>query len=262
MKNTLVSLELKPSGLGHLVLNRPDKLNAFSKQMMADFMSCLDELRENIAQNRLRMLILSSSTPKAFCVGADLTERLQMSKEEVSLVLDQQNEIMNGVAALVVPTVAVLEGAAFGGGLELALAADIRIAAPDAQLGLSETRLGIIPGAGGTQRLSRLLGASRAKELIFRGARLSGLEAEKISLVNKCDAKPRVLAEQWAQEILDAAPLAIRAAKRAIEEGAELGLNEALRWERQCYEITLESQDRVEGLKAFSEKRKPRFEGK
>lgn len=262
MTTALILWTLDAEGVGTLTLNRPDKLNALSLAMLTELETRLLEAQRLADVGDLRVLILNSSSPKAFCVGADLDERLKMNEEQVVTTLDQQLRIMNGLAALAIPTLAVIEGLAFGGGLELALAADLRIACATAQLALSETRLAIIPGAGGTQRLTRLVGSARAKELIFMAKRLSGHECENIGLVNKTDAAPLAIAQSWAREILKAGPLAIRAAKRAIDGGIHLEMSEALLWERSCYESTLKSADRLEGLRSFHEKRTPVYKGK
>ena len=258
----LVYLEVNASGLGHLWLNRPEKLNAFSAQFMDDFLLALDEAERACATLRLRVLIVASKTPKAFCSGADLGERIAMTEAQVSATLEKQRIIMDRVAALEMSTMAVIDGIAFGGGLELALACDLRLATPTAQMGLTELKVGVIPGAGGTARLTRLLGISRAKELIFRAKKVSGTEALSLGLLNAVDAKALALSESWAAEILETAPLALRSAKHALDRGADLELPRALDEERACYETVLHSLDRVEGLKAFVEKRKPIFFGK
>lgn len=163
------------------------------------------------------------------------------------------------------PTISVIDGAALGGGCELALCSDIRVAASKAIFGLPETGLAIIPGAGGTQRLSRLVGISRAKELIFTGDRLSADKALSIGLTNHvCEDFP--LATQKALEIAtrigEKGPIGIKAAKKAVHFGADLDLESGLKLEDECYQMTLHTEDRLEGLRAFAEKRKPVYKGK
>ena len=160
--------------------------------------------------------------------------------------------------------IAALNGAAFGGGLELALACDLRLAVEGAPLGLPEVRLGIIPGAGGTQRLSRLCGAGVAKELILTGRRIDAARAREVGLVNAVVARGRLRAEAlaWAEEMALCAPLAVAQAKRAIDEGAGRALPEGLAVERTAYEVVLASEDRDEGLAAFAEKRRPAWKGR
>lgn len=259
---SLAEFRIEADGaFGTLLLNRPDKLNALSSAMIDDVLSALDRARAEAKAMRIHALIIRSSTPKAFCVGADLAERLTMDEKGVGRALDRLRELMDGVAALEVPTLALIEGAAFGGGFELALACDLRVASPAASMGLTETRLAIIPGAGGTQRLSRLIGEARAKELVYTGRRLSAAEAFGLGAINMLSDNAVETAHDFAQEIAEGGPLALRAAKRAIDGGRSLPLSQALDHERACYQTVLESTDRIEGLKAFSEKRKPAYRG-
>lgn len=256
----LVDLKEVKAGIWELVLNRPEKHNALSSEMLADMISALRS-----AENKgpgLRALIISSSNEKSFCAGADLSERLKMKADDVPAALDKIRQVVDAVEAFPVPTIAVMEGIAFGGGLELALACDIRVASPRSQMGLTETRLAIIPGAGGTQRLARTLGPALAREWIFTAKRAIGAEALAVGLVNYCEDNPREKALVLADEISKAGPLALRAAKKAIHGGWNLAMPAALDWERRCYLETLHTQDREEGLKAFAEKRNPEYQGK
>jgi enoyl-CoA hydratase/carnithine racemase len=164
-----------------------------------------------------------------------------------------------------VPTLAAINGAALGGGLELALMCDFRVAAPHAVLGLPETSLGVIPGAGGTQRLAKLLGEMRAKELILRALRLTAPEALILGLVNQVVPKSENFLHEvmaWADPILAGAPLAIGAALRSIRGAATRDLKEGLALERAAYEVCLQSEDRLEALAAFNEKRPPVYKGR
>jgi methylglutaconyl-CoA hydratase len=259
---SLVLEETDPStGLHWLTLNRVDKLNALSRALLADLIRTVGRVNEAALAREIRAVGIRSAVPKAFCTGADLAERGKMTTEETSHVLGELRQTMDSIAALPVPTFAIVEGAAFGGGLELALACDFRLASPAASLGLVETRWAIIPGAGGTQRLSRLLGVSRAKELIFRGLRLSGAEAHRLGLVDDCAENPQALALAWARDIAEGGPIAMGAAKRAIDGGLDLPLEQGLSLERECYETVLHTEDRREGLRAFAEKRKPIYKG-
>lgn len=259
---SLVLLEESPEGIGILKLNRVEKLNAFSQELLTE---CLDKLkicRAEAETHSLRVLVVTSSTEKAFCAGADLQERMAMSEKEVSETLKVQRALMDGMAALPCPTICAFKGIAFGGGFELALACDLRIVHPQSQMGLVETRLAIIPGSGGTQRLSRLVGPARAKELIFRARRFSGQEALAMGLVNAVAEEPVTEALHWAQEIFKGGPLAQLAAKEAVDGGLAKSLDQALDHERACYEKVLRSEDRVEGLKSFQEKRDPQYRGR
>jgi enoyl-CoA hydratase/carnithine racemase len=178
--------------------------------------------------------------------------------------VQQIRALMDDVEAMPQPTVAVINGFCFGGGLELALACDLRVAAPHAELGLTETSLAILPGAGGTQRLPRLVGKSRAKDLILTARKLGAAEAERIGLVNRLAPAGRLAeaARELAQAIADNGPVAVRAAKDAIDGGLELPQALGLEHEARCYERVLGTQDRVEALAAFAEKRKPRYCGR
>jgi methylglutaconyl-CoA hydratase len=245
-----------------VTLDRPERMNSLSRALVAR----LGEIgRELAQQDDLRMVIVTGSGDKAFCAGADLKERAGMSAEEVRALLLAYESELGWLETIEVPTLAAINGVALGGGLELALLCDLRIAAQHAVLGLPETSLGVIPGAGGTQRLPRLLGEARAKELILRAARLSAPEALILGLVNQVMPKSdQFLLEviNWAEPILSGAPLAIRAALGAIRGASNRDLHAGLELERAAYERCLLSEDRLEALAAFSEKRKPVFKGR
>eukprot|EP00624_Nannochloropsis_granulata_P007369 evm.model.NODE_7377_length_2670_cov_38.361797.1 len=189
-----------------------------------------------------------------------------MSVTEVSSFVSSLRALMDGVENLPMPTVAVIEGGAFGGGLELALACDLRVAGPKAQMGLTETSLAIIPGAGGTQRLPRVVGEAKAKELIFRAVRIGAQEAWRVGLVNV------VMEEEGGgegeevgricTEMASNGPVAMRAAKKAVREGMQVDMRKGLEVERECYARVIPTDDRLEGLRAFKEKRKPVYSGR
>jgi len=170
---------------------------------------------------------------------------------------------MDEVEALPQPTIALVNGVAFGGGTELLLACDLRIAVAHAQLGLTETSLAIIPGAGGTQRLPRLIGKARAKDLILTARRIDAFEAERVGLVQRVVPEGQLAAVglEVARQIAANGPVAVRAAKRAIDQGCDLPLAEGLELEKRCYEETLPTRDRLEALAAFAEKRRAEFTG-
>ncbi len=257
----LVNYFLDARGVATLTLNRPEKLNAFSKELCEHYLNQLSQLEKDIQQKKARIAVIDTSSDKAFCAGADLKEREAMNESQISEQLNVQRQMMDRTAALAIPTIAMLRGVAFGGGLELALACDFRLAKPTAQLGLTETRLGIIPGSGGTQRLTRLVGVARAKELILLAKRVTATEGVAIGIINCVDEDLGSALESYVSAILEAGPLALISAKRSIDEGAALPLAKALDVERECYERVLKSKDRVEGLQAFLEKRKPRYQG-
>ncbi|CAF3678049.1 unnamed protein product [Rotaria sp. Silwood1] len=264
-----------------IALNRAERRNALGKQLLSQLDATIDSVKDN---NKIRCVLFRSLVPNVFCAGADLKERLDMPQEEVGPFVSKIKEIFSKIFGLPIPTIAALDGLALGGGLELALACDIRIAgklliysiyyqtiliftAHTAKLGLTETKLGIIPGAGGTQRLPRLIGPSKAKELIYTGRILTGQQAYEIRLVNEVVKQNEQLNAAYqrsleiAHEIVQQGPLAVRMAKQAINKGLEVDLQTGLDVEEGCYDTVLTSEDRIEGLKAFQEKRKPIYKG-
>ena len=247
-----------------LTLNRPAAMNALSVELVAALEQSVRDLRGLAATGDVRALILTGAGGKAFCAGADLKERRAMSLAETRRFLASLNAAVDAVAAFPAPVIAAVSGAAFGGGFELALACDIRLAADNAMFGLVEVRLGIIPGAGGTQRLARVAGVAVAKELILTGRRVDAAQARAMGIVSSVHPANDLMGavESTAAEIALGGPLAVAQAKRAIDDGLALPLPEALAIERACYEVVLTSEDREEGLAAFMEKRHPVFKGK
>jgi enoyl-CoA hydratase/carnithine racemase len=247
-------------GVATITLNRPDAANALSMELTASIGHTFTRVRHD---ESVRAVIVTGAG-KSFCAGADLKERRAMTLEETRSFLRSLNSVVDAVAGFPRPVIAAINGAAFGGGLELALACDFRLAAESAELGLVETRLGIIPGAGGTQRLARLAGLAVAKELILTGRRIAAARAKELGVVSEVvpAAELAAAAARLAAELTGAGPLAVTQAKRAIDGGFDLPLPDALAHERDCYELVLESEDRNEGLRAFVEKRPPRFNGK
>ncbi len=245
-------------GLKVITLNRKEKANAISKNLLSELQNAVIYPHENI-----NCILFTGSGDKVFCAGADLEERQSMSFSEIVEFLDQFRSTLSTIESLSMPTIASLNGSAFGGGLELALSCDIRLMKEDSTIGLTETKLGIIPGAGGTQRLSRLIGESQAKDLIFRGAKINSKSALQLGLVNqvfKSDTYHEEL-KIYMEQILSSAPLSVQFSKQAIQKGSLTNLEEGLDIERQQYLRTLETKDRLEALKAFKEKRKPIFQG-
>ncbi|XP_061950618.1 probable enoyl-CoA hydratase 2, mitochondrial isoform X3 [Populus nigra] len=244
------------SGIVEVNLDRPAAKNSIGKEMLRGLRNAFETIESDVSA---QVVLICSSVPKVFCAGADLKERKTMAPSEVQDFVNSLRSTFSFIEALYVPTVAVIEGAALGGGLEMALSCDLRICGEDAVLGLPETGLAIIPGAGGTQRLPRLVGKSLAKELIFTGRKIDGREAMSMGLVNYSvpagEAHSKAL--EIAREIIQKGPVAIRMAKKAINEGLEIDLPSALELEEECYEQLLNTKDRLEGLAAFAEKRKP-----
>ncbi|XP_006647620.1 probable enoyl-CoA hydratase 2, mitochondrial [Oryza brachyantha] len=257
----LQKLSAPDSGIVEMSLKRPEARNAIGKEMLQGLRSAIEKVEADATAN---VVLLASSVPKVFCAGADLKERRLMSPSEVREFVNSLRATFLSFEALSIPTIAIIEGAAFGGGLELALSCDLRICGENATFSLPETGLAIIPGAGGTQRLPRIVGKSRAKELIFTGRRFNAVEAVTMGVVNYSvppgEAYRKAL--ELAQEINQKGPLAIRMAKKAINQGMEVDLSSGLAVEEECYEQVLHTQDRLEGLAAFAEKRKPVYTGK
>lgn len=254
-----VRVEDSGSGVRTLVLDRPP-VNALG----AELVGALTRAVADLARDSEARCVVLRSAGRHFCGGADLKERQGMSLDEVRRFVPALSAACTAVADLPCPTIAAVRGAAVGGGCELALACDLRIVAEDATMGLRETALAILPGAGGTQRLPRLIGPARAKRWIFtakaHGAAESLADGVADRVVPAAELEREAL--RWAESIAAHGPLAIRLAKRAIDGGIALPLADALRFEWECYLRTLDTRDREEGLRAFAEKRPPRFEGR
>ncbi|PNI71494.1 ECHDC2 isoform 4 [Pan troglodytes] len=252
-------------GITEILMNRPSARNALGNVFVSELLETLAQLRED---RQVRVLLFRSGVKGVFCAGADLKEREQMSEAEVGVFVQRLRGLMNDIAAFPAPTIAAMDGFALGGGLELALACDLRVAASSAVMGLIETTRGLLPGAGGTQRLPRCLGVALAKELIFTGRRLSGTEAHVLGLVNHAVAQNEEgdaayqRARALAQEILPQAPIAVRLGKVAIDRGMEVDIASGMAIEGMCYAQNIPTRDRLEGMAAFREKRTPKFVGK
>lgn len=243
-----------------LTLNRPGQMNALSFSSLLMLRDAIESLRFDPL---VRVVVLKGAGEKAFCSGADLKERASMTPIQVKEYLRTIRDTFSTVEELGKPVIAAINGLALGGGTELALACDIRLAADTALLGLTETSLGIIPGAGGTQRLPRLVGKGKAKELIFTARKVTAAEALAIGLVEHVHPADRLLDEALAMAELIAAngPLALEQAKYAINAGSETDLRTGLLFESRAYDVILPTKDRLEGLAAFREKRSPRYIG-
>jgi len=248
-------------GVAVVTLNRPDVLNAMNDVMRRELTRCFEDL---VTDEQIRVVIVTGAGDRAFSAGADVREfveplvpvrfREQRRRLEFRQVMDRCPQ----------PLIAAINGYALGGGLELALACDIRVAAADARLGLTETALGIIPGGGGTQRLPRLVGRGKALELILTGARIDAAEALRIGLVERVVPAGEALAAATglARGLAARAPLALRYAKEAVVKGLELPLADGLRLENDLSTLLRTTEDRVEGARAFLEKRPPRWTGR
>lgn len=259
--NDGVLLREEDNGIVTLTLNRPEVMNSFNFQL-------LHALREQVEDVRfkrdVRVIIITGAGEKAFCSGADLKERTTLSPDQVKEFIFTIRNLFTSIEQLNKAVIGAVNGVALGGGTELALACDIRIASMNASMGLTETRLAIIPGAGGTQRLPRLVGRGKAKELIFTGKRIGAEEALNIGLVNQICEPEDLLDEckKLAAMICETGPIAIEQAKYAINYGIEADLHTGLALESNAYWVTIPTEDRLEGLAAFREKRKPVYKGK
>jgi enoyl-CoA hydratase/carnithine racemase len=244
-----------------LTLNRPEVMNAFNFILLDALKEKIEELR---FRSEVRVVIITGAGEKAFCAGADLKERMTLSEIQVKEFIFTIRNLFTSIEYLNKPVIAAVNGIALGGGTELALASDIRIASLNATMGLTETRLAIIPGAGGTQRLPRLVGRGKAKEMIFTGKRVGAEEALQIGLVNQICEQDVLLdvCKEMAKLICETGPVAIEQAKFAINFGLETDLSTGLAIESNAYWVTIPTEDRLEGIAAFREKRKPVYKGK
>jgi len=244
-----------------LTLNRPEVMNSLNYPLLLAIREKVEALQWD---PEVRVIIITGAGEKAFCAGADLKERASMPEEKVRQYILTLRNLFTFIDYLNKPVIGAVNGVALGGGTELAMACDIRIASENASMGLTETRLAIIPGGGGTQRLPRLVGRSKAKELIFTGRRVDANEALAIGLVNKVVPSPKLIDEslQMAAMICEGGPVAITQAKYAINHGLEVDLHSGLAIESNAYWVTIPTEDRREALAAFKEKRKPSFKGK
>ena len=264
MDNILLQ-ERTEEGILILTLNRPEAMNCFNFDLLA---ALSETVREANFDTSLRCIVItgrSADDPKkvSFSTGADLKERRTLTPDQVRRFIFTIRDTFTAVEQVRVPVIAAINGFAFGGGLELALACDLRIAASNAVMGLTETSLAIIPGAGGSQRLPRIVGIARAKELIFTARRIDAATALGMGLVNRVVEPPELMpaALKLAREIAKNGPIGVAQAKFAINYGMEASLGVALPLESKAYEVTIPTKDRLEALAAFAEKRKPVFKG-
>ena len=251
----------KNNGVGKVEINRPDSLNSLTIDVMRE----LDHALKGIeADESLKVAVLTGAGDKAFIAGGDIK---YMEKVSASILLNEQTEgqnIIRGMEELRKPLIARINGVALGGGTEVALACDIRIASEKARFGLPEITLGIIPGYGGTQRLARLVGAGKAKELMMTGDIISAEEALRIGLVNRVVPHEQLDEEvdKLAKKLCERPPLGLQMVKETVNYGLQMDLNSAIRMEARVFNILFNSEDRKEGMSAFLEKRKPVFSGR
>lgn len=245
-----------------ITIDRQDRMNALSREALV---ALARAARDAIADAGVRVLVVTGAGDKAFSAGADLKERQGMTEDDVREQLGRYRDEIGVVDRSPKPVVAAINGVALGGGLELALACDLRVAAASAVLGLPETTLGIIPGAGGTQRLPRIIGEARAKEMILLGRRLTAAEALAWGLLNRVSPPDVPVVDDvlsFVEPILNGAPIAQASALSAIEASHEVSLARGLELEQVFYDACLRSSDRRLALEAFAQKKKPVFQGR
>ncbi|WP_027962955.1 enoyl-CoA hydratase/isomerase family protein [Halalkalibacillus halophilus] len=257
--NNSVELEVN-NYIGTIFLNH-QPLNVLTGDFLEEISRKVDEVQRD---RQIRVLLVKSKSKKAFIAGADISSFPEINREIGQELVDTGKKVFNKIEQLDVPVIAVIDGVALGGGLELALACDLRIASSSSKLGLPETGLGVFPGYGGTQRLPRYVGLGKAKEMIFTGSTLSAEDAEKIGLVEHVAQSSEdldTLSHSLALKISEKAPLAISKSKQVINSGYDLSLAEGQRLETKLFGDIAESDDLKEGVQAFNEKRSANFKG-
>jgi enoyl-CoA hydratase len=251
----------KSEGIATITLNRPEALNAFSKEVVSEVLQALEDIRSD---ESVRVVILTGAGERAFSAGADIKAMIGMNSLKARELSLMGGKLCLALENLEKPVIAALNGYALGGGLEVAMSCDLRIASENSRMGQTEINIGLIPGWGGTQRLTRLVGRTKAKEMVFTGKMIDAKTAEQLGIVNMAVPadKFRETVRQFALELASKAPVAFRVAKALIDKGAEIGLDSALALEREGFGVVASTEDLQEGVKAFTEKRKPVFKGK
>ncbi|AET68504.1 enoyl-CoA hydratase/carnithine racemase [Desulfosporosinus orientis DSM 765] len=257
--NTLI-LE-KEEYLATLYINRPKALNALNSEALFELETAVRDIRSD---SNIKVMIITGAGDKAFVAGADITFMVPLTSDEGRFFSDLGERVMRQIELLEKPVIAAINGFALGGGCELAMACDIRLASETAVFALPEVGLGIIPGFGGTQRLPRLIGEGRAKELTFTANKINAQEAFRIGLVNNVYPPDQLMdeAKNLAKKIAANAPLAVGYAKHAINKGLQVDIDTAMSIESDIFGLCCATIDKIEGMSAFVEKRKPKFEGK
>ncbi|NQP18828.1 enoyl-CoA hydratase/isomerase family protein [Streptococcus suis] len=255
--NKTVLLDVK-DGIGYITINRPEALNALSSQVLKDLNEVLDVVETS---TEIGVVIVTGAGEKSFVAGADIKEMDKMTPTEAFEYMTYANDTFSRLEHLRQPSIAAINGYALGGGMELALSTDIRLGHEKVLLGFPEVTLGIIPGFAGTQRMPRLIGISKAKELIFTARNVKGPEAVELGILNRLVPAEELMqeAENLAKSILKNAPLAVEKAKHVISVGTELPLQSAIRLETEAEALLFSTEDKKEGMGAFVEKRKAVF---
>lgn len=255
--NKTVLLDVK-DGIGYITINRPEALNALSSQVLKDLNEVLDVVETS---TEIGVVIVTGAGEKSFVAGADIKEMDKMTPTQAFEYMTYANDTFSRLEHLRQPSIAAINGYALGGGMELALSTDIRLGHEKVLLGFPEVTLGIIPGFAGTQRMPRLIGISKAKELIFTARNVKGPEAVELGILNRLVSAEELMqeAENLAKSILKNAPLAVEKAKHVISVGTELPLQSAIRLETEAEALLFSTEDKKEGMGAFVEKRKAVF---
>lgn len=251
----------KSEGVATITLNRPEAMNAFSKEVVEEVIQALGDAKDD---ESIRVVILTGAGEKAFSAGADIKAMIGMNALRARELSLMGEKLCLAFENFEKPVIAALNGYALGGGLEVAMACDLRIASENARMGQTEVNIGLIPGWGGTQRLTRLIGATKAKELVFTGRMIDAKTAEQLGILNMVIPadKFKETVMQFAMDLAAKPPVAIKVAKSLINKGADIGLDSALALEREGFCVVASTEDLQEGVKAFTEKRKPLFRGK
>ena len=251
----------KSEGIAIITINRPDALNALNAETIDEILQCLEDIAKD---DNVRAVILTGAGPKAFCAGADIKAIKGMTALDARKLSQMGYKLCKAIENLEKPVIAAINGYALGGGLEVAMACDLRIASEKARMGQTEINIGLIPGWGGTQRLPRLVGKTLAKEMVFTGKMIDAQTAYQRGLVNKVVPPEQLMdaAKEMAKELASKAPVALKLSKMLINYGLETDLDTALVLEREAFGVVASTEDLQEGVSAFLEKRKPVFKGK